>query len=97
MASTVVSQKRPRIDNDVIDEITTMHPDVPFERAVNQTIREAYDARVMLSEAILALSDDEGRNIDEWREKVRDLADSMNTVSLIRVLKLRLHDRGVDL
>lgn len=96
---TDTAAKRPRIDNSNFDAVETMHPGLPFERAVNRIIEEAVDARQMLAESVLDLEGPRptGKAGDAWRARRDELVDRHNTAALMSILRLRLRDRGVEL
>lgn len=96
MDSAEAAAKRPRIDNSSLADIEAGYPDLPFERAVNRLIEEAIDTRAEIAEMILDLEGPRPKP-NEFRERRNELALSMNGTNLLRVLKLRLRDRGVDL
>lgn len=94
--TTQVPQKRPRISPHNAERITALFDGETFERAVNNALREVEDIRIMLAEAILDIEGDRS-SMSEWHDRRGELAASMNAVSLMRVLSLRLRDRGIDL
>lgn len=101
MPATATYSKRPRIDPANERPVADLFPNEPFERAVNRIIEEAVDTRAVIAEMILDLEGERPRlsspDYAKWRERRNELALEMNAVNLLRVLKLRLRDRDVDL
>jgi hypothetical protein len=96
METSTPTQKRPRIHPVRVKDVEMIRPDVPFERAVDETIQEAIQARAMLAECILDLEGDRS-SVKEFMGRRNELVETTDCVSLVRILKLRLRDRGVEL